>query len=367
MATYYWLGVTGGADNVMNPQNWTLWSPQGVCGYLPDAALTGPSHNDSIYYPQYSPRGELLGPTGGEIQLVNCNVVDDCPVALGLQDDYFKFNANNVDLKVGPSNQQLTNGTSYIELGKHSTASSYANVGVLAGKQHTYWIKGQIKNIGAVNVSRSGYSIVHLKDCEFAQEIAGSSNQIVMWSVVPGINSYDQFYVYDTTTGYNGIYNDTTNGVVNIYSGFSQHLSETLHVKLKGGGGVVNFLESSYTGPSGPNEISRSYIHNLVIEGTKNGPTVNINHGADIVKLSQYGGIVNFNQAPSVNSTVVQRGFMYPSNSKLNVNTPTVTIGANGDYTIFDVLDTPYVPEFKFTGNWNLTMIPGDSGICGPN
>lgn len=385
MAIYYWLGITGACGNVNNPENWTTWNPQGTCGFLPPASLTGPGFNDTVYftkftvsgacygvsyYPQVAPQGQMLGRTGtfeGQNFLV-AKVFDDCPVTLGTSDHYFKFQTASLELQVGENNSQLTNNsTSYIDVSKNSlSAFDYPNISINAGKTHTYWIKGQAKNLSAVTVSRSSRSIVHLKDIEFA---VPTSAAISIYNISSAL-AYDVFYLYDTTTGYNGFYGKG-NGTFNINSGYSQSLDTMIHGKLDSSANqscTIQFLPSGYSGPSGPNELSRSYIQSLKLLGTKTSNNVYVSHGVDFVNLEIFGGSVNFNQSLDTNNTVVQKGFMYGQTSKITATTPTVTIGANGDFTIYDNNTAgTYVPDVVLNGNWNMDLIPGPQGLCGPN
>ena len=386
MANYYWLGVTGACGNVNNPANWTLWTPQGACGFLPPAALTGPGYGDSVYftrftvsgacygvdyYPQVAPQGQMLGRTGTAAgqHFENLWFEDNCPVPLGAADHYFKFNARFVSLNLGADNTQMNNQTSYIDVGKNSSYALYASIGINAGRSHTYWIKGQARNVNTVIVSRPSYATVHLKDMEFAVPLETS---ISAFPVTNNYPSNDIFYLYPTTTGYNG-FKLKGNAAFNIYSGYSQSQDTILYgesyAETTGNTCIVNFLASGYSGPSGSNELSRSYIQNLKLTGnSKLTNIVNVNHGVDFVNLQVNAGTVNFNQANDTNATVVQKGYMYGATSKITATNPTVAIGSNGDFTIMEpTFSSSYAPDITLKGNWIMDLNPGLAGACGPN
>lgn len=382
MANYYWLGVTGACGNVNNPANWTLWSPQGACGFLPLAAATGPAYNDTVYftrfsvsgacygvdyYPQVSPQGQMYGRTGAAApqNFLSVKVADDCPVPIGTSNHYFKFNADAVELRISADNPQATTATSYLDIGKHANRTSYCQVDVNAGKLHTYWIKGQVRSVASVSISRASNSIMHFKDLEFADP----TGQILIWQVSPSIFSADKFYLYDTTTGYNKFY-VSGNGQINIYNGYSQSLDTTNTGTIdtnSNHNAVVNFLPAEYSGACGPNQLTRTYINELIMKGNKTTSTANVNHGVDFVNVKLQGGTINFSQSADTDASVVQKGYMYSATSKIVAANPTVSIGSNGDFTIMDNSNSTFAPDITLKGNWNIDLNPGVIGVCGPN
>lgn len=385
MANYYWLGVTGACGNVNNPTNWTLWTPQGACGFLPPAAATGPGYGDSVYftrftvsgacygvnyYPQVAPQGQMLGRTGTAVgqHFGILSLEDDCPVPLGTSENYFKFNAQNVNLKVGADNQQNVNQNFYLDVGKNSSfAGSYPTIAINCARPNTFWVKGQAKNLGSAIVSRSSYATVHMKDLEFAVESPYSVYTLV---ISPSIPSYDTFYFYDTTTGYNG-FSFKGNATAYINSGYSQSLDTMIYGESKVDNpqlaSTIHFLTPGYCGENGANSFTRSYIQNLKLTGnSKTTNVVNVGHGVDFINLQINSGTVNFIQNDDTNATVVQKGYMYGATSKITATTPTVAIGSNGDFTIYDApSSTSYTPDITLRGNWIMDLNPGLPGICG--
>jgi len=383
MANYYWLGITGASGNVNNPANWTLWSPQGACGFLPPAAATGPAYNDSVYftrfnvsgacygvdyYPQISPQGQMYGRTGAAApqNFLSVKVADDCPVPIGTSDHYFKFNADAVELRISADNPQATTATSYLDIGKHATRTSYCSVDVNAAKLHTYWIKGQLRKMAAVSISRASYSVVHLKDAEFTDQFTTGA---FIWQVYPNVLAADKFYLYDTTTGYNSFY-VSGNGNINIYNGYSQSYDNSISGTIdtnSNHNAVVNFLPAEYSGASGPNQLTRTYINELFMKGNKTSCTANVNHGVDFINVRLHGGTINFSQSIDTDVSVVQKGYMYSATSKIVATNPTVAIGSNGDFTIMDNSNSTFAPDITLKGNWNIDLNPGALGVCGPN
>ena len=292
----------------------------------------------------------------------------DCPVPLGTSASYFKFRANEITINVNSDNAELSGASaySYIDVMDSSgITQANARISAISRKQHTYYIKGVVSHITAlINSNVASYSIFELENLEFTRN---SPNNITLRTLAPSATSFDKVYLYPTTIGFNGVYAEGSNIEVNIKKGFSVTTDDNKNIYLSkaynSGGPILNFLESSYTGGSGPSEVSRSYIGKLSMVGDKSHPTVNVNHGVDIVELVVYGGNINFMQPPTSDSTIVQKGFLYSNTGKIVATEPSVTIGANGDFTVVDPTNVEYIPDITLKGSWNIDLIPG--GVTG--
>jgi len=384
MANYYWLGVTGGCGNVNNPANWTLWSPQGACGFLPPAAATGPAYNDTIiftkfnvsgacygvdYYPQVQPIGQIYGRTGPNAiqQFLLTKVEGDYPLGLGTSTNYFKFNSTTIELNSNPSNTLAANKLSYIDVGKHTLVTGnqyYPSIFVNSGVVHTYYIKGQARYLYSYPNNYTTRAAIHLRNLE----LTSGNNETSIWITPltgPNITSMDSIYLYDTTTGYNG-FEVGGNATVFIYEGFSQSLETTLQAGLNPLYSThtpqLIFANSGYCGPD--MQYPRSYISNLVTAvGTKTSCSITLSHGVDIVNLELKGGnLSNYTPAES-NGSVVQRGYMHGLNSAIVTYYPTLTLGANGSFVVYDNSQQTYKPDITFRGNMTVYMNPGPNGI----
>lgn len=397
MATYYWLGYTGETSgNVNNAANWTLWAPQGVCGFLPVAAATIPRENDTViftrynvsgttynvsYFPQYPPLGTMsgyCGATQSQVQYFNrVDVLGDCPVSLGKEGTVFTFRTRELNMTTNSNNTALDNWpTSNISLQSSSglTGKVDAVITITAKKPHNYKIKGYAQAIQTnPNITELTYAYIYLDKFELTR---GATYGIVHNILAVQNNSpqtvqgNDVWNISSSVTGVNGMRVTKLGTTVNIDKGFAVNApAEILVVKFGdiNNGPYINFLETGYSGEKGDLEIARTYISRLGVAGNKSAPVVTIRHGTDIVKLDQYGGYVNFAQTPNTSDpTVVQSGLMNASTSKMSINDGSASFGANGDFILQNSFDnaTSYTPDITLSGAWVLDLNPsGSTGV----
>lgn len=374
MATYYWLGITGSgvSGNVNTLANWTLWSPNGACGFIPPAALTGPGLNDSIiftrfnvsgtcygvdYYPQVAPLGVMTGRTGGGVQHFNIvQVLTLCPVSLGSSDSYFKFNASQITLGIDSSSAVPNNSQSFINVNRGSTGYDYPAINITAyGKQHTYNITGVIKKITTPSIVSSNIATINLTDATINDNIYDYSTGSVL-----GAATYNLYSVGGT---FDILESRSRNTTFNIYPGIDIVAPNIVSVTDS----TINFVEGGYSGGSGPDNYPRTNMNLTTSSTTKSYPTINVNHTVDFEYLKLNGGNINFNQLPTENTSTVTTGSMNISTSKITSNSESVTIANGSEFFLFGdgTVTTQYTPDVTLKGNWSMTLLPTTTGLSG--
>ena len=384
MATFYWLGVTGASGNVNNVVNWTTWAPFGLCGFLPTHANRIPQDGEPIIFTKYSvlgacygietypivaPQGPMLGYSGG-IQYFSSVVVNpECPVPLGASGSYFRFRTASLALNVGVGACGAPAGSaSYIDLVDGSGVTrANASVVIIAGKTHTYRIKGTASSVSTwPNTPYSTYATVHLENFE----LTSPSYATIVSYGSSTIRNYDVFHVYSTTTGYNGMLSAASDSGFVVHRGYASggDISEIRLYSPPLGGPSVTFEEDTGYEGATASDLSRTYIENIKCDqagGLSNQkPSIVIKHGVDINNLQMYSGKVSFAQYPTADATSVQEGFMYAENASLEILHPgTVSLGTNGSFNLISNGTSSYNPNISLKGNWVMDLTP--AGVCG--
>jgi hypothetical protein len=384
MATFYWLGVTGASGNVNNVVNWTTWAPFGLCGFLPTHANRIPQYNEPIIFTKYSvlgacygvdtypivaPQGPMLGFSGGNQYFSSVQVNPECPVPLGDRASYFRFRTDGLYLNVGAGTCGApADSASYIDLVDASGITRpNASVVILAGKAHTYKIKGTARSVSTwPSVPFSTYATVYLENLE----LTTPSQTTISAYGRPTIRNYDVFHVYSTTTGYNGIYSDGSDTGIVVHRGYASGLDISIIqlVSHSLGGPTVTFEEDTGYEGATASDLSRTYVERLrCISGggiSNQHPNVVVKHGVDMNRLELYTGKVSFAQYPTADATSVQEGFMYAENTSLEILHPgTVSLGTNGSFDFISNGTSSYTPNISLKGNWTMDLTP--AGVCG--
>ena len=386
MATFYWLGVTGASGNVNNVVNWTNWAPFGLCGFLPTHANRIPQDNEPIIFTKYSvlgtcygvetypivaPQGPMLGYSGGIQHFSSVVVNPECPVPLGASGSYFRFRTASLALNVGVTTGAPAGYASYIDLVDGSGVTrENANITIIAGKTHTYRIKGTAKTISTwPSVPFSTYSIVYLENMELTSPFPAT---IKLHSAgAPGtIRRYDEFHVYSTTTGYNGMYSTASDSSFVVHRGYasSDVISEIRLYSSPLGGPTLTFEEDTGYEGATASDLSRTYVENLQCDAfggiSNQKPSVVVKHGVDMNNLQMYSGKVSFAQFPTADATSVQEGFMYAENASLEILHPgTVSLGTNGSFILVSNGTSSYTPNISLKGSWVMDLT--GAGVSG--
>jgi hypothetical protein len=394
MATYYWLGVTGGTAGVGNvnlPQNWSLWSPSGVSGAtLPQSSTTIPKYlSDVVFtkylingdqYPKYSPIGimqGICGPySGTTFQYFNSVTVRaECPVSIGGTGEYFSVACKTYKHESGVTFSYI-NDTNYIEfLYTGLTLNSYNSASFKLFKGLTFYVKGTAKTIQSL----SGFpSQIPQEKSRFYTNDLTIDDQLYVDDpdALPGDKPISLFFRGNSVVNVGpscnvGIFRIyvAERGVLNIEKGFSANLITVQ--KLNEYTPIVNFIPELANGSD--LSVTRTNIQYFEIlrdtTSSGEGPIVNINHGVDIVNYYHIGGIVNFNQDPTADSVVIQKGLHDCRFSTTTAQNLTASIGVNGDFIVYgDEQFQPYGYEnnikFALNGTWKykLTSKPGYTG-----
>ena len=373
MATYYWLGTTGAgvSGNVNNLANWTIWSPNGACGFVPPAAVTGPGLNDTViftrynvsgdcygvsYYPQVAPEGVMLGRTGGGTQhFFALNVYGDCPVPMGSSTNDFRFNARTVTFVTDTTSSLPANSESYIKVDRGSAAYTYPQISIQAPKAHTYNIKGNIRSIATATVSAANNATIN---------------------VIGNATIQDNIYLFQN---YDNVLNSTTinliscggtfdileyrcrNSTINIYPGIDVASPNKILLDRA----TLNFIQPGYSG--GENQYPRTDINLETTSYTKDYPNINVNQFVSFENLTLNGGTINFNQLPSENPSSVIDGSMKVAVSRITAVAESVNLGSGGAFYLLGdgTTTTSFTPDIQLKGNWALTVIPTTTGLSG--
>jgi len=372
MATYYWLGVTGSSGNVNNPSNWTIWSPVGACGFLPQAAATGPAANDTIvftrfnvsgacygvnYYPQVSPQGQMYGRTGaGALQhFASVQVLSDCPVPMGSESVYFKFNATTISLNTTDSSALPNSTQSYIDVNRGSASYAYPAVTIVAQKAHTYNIKGTMQRISTPNTPTSTNNATinlngaTINDTIFVIQVSEASPNNTTYNIISCGGTYD---IRE---------HRSRNATFNIYPGNDVVSPNKIYLERS----TLNFIQPGYSGSE--NNYPRTDINLETISPTKDYPNINVNQFVSFENLKLDGGTINFLQLPSENPSSVTSGSMKVTTSRITTNSESVSLGSGGEFLLFGdgTQATAYTPDIQLSGNWAITLLPTAVGASG--
>jgi len=373
MATYYWLGITGAgvSGNVNNLANWTIWSPNGACGFVPPAAITGPGANDTVvftkfnvsgacygvsYYPQIAPEGVMLGRTGGGIQHFNAvQVLGDCPVPMGSSTSYFKFNSTTVALYTDPTSSLAANSQSYMHVGRGSASYLYPQLSVYAPKAHTYNIKGTMRSIGSVSVVSVNNAVINVVDN------ATIEDSITLFQVSDNVLNSTTVNLISCNGTFNISDNKCRNSTVNVYPGIDVVSPNKILLDRA----TLNFIQPGYSGEE--NSYPRTDINLETTSYTKDYPNINVNHFVSFENLKLNGGTINFNQLPSENPSSVTDGSMKVAVSRITAVAESVNLGSGGAFYLLGdgTTTTSYTPDIQLKGNWALTNIPTTTGLSG--
>lgn len=373
MATYYWLGTTGAgvSGNVNSLANWTIWSPNGACGFIPPTAATGPGLNDTViftrynvsgacygvnYYPQVAPLGVMLGRTGGGIQHFNSvQVLGDCPVPLGSSDSDFKFNSTTINFTTDPTSSLAANSQSYMNLGRGSAAYLYPQLSVYSPKAHTYNVKGTIRSLSTVTVSAVNNAVINMVNnatIEDSISLFQVSDAVPNSTTVNLISCNGTFTISDYKC---------RNSTINVYPGIDVVSPNKIILDRA----TLNFVQPGYSGEE--NSYPRTDINLETVSYTKDYPNINVNHFVSFENLKLNGGTINFNQLPSENPSSVTDGSMKVAVSRITAVAESVNLGSGGAfYLIGDgTTTTSYTPDIQLKGNWALTALPSTTGLSG--
>lgn len=383
MALYYWLGQTGNG-NVNLAANWSLWGPTGATATIPPSSSTIPKYNDSVrfskytigatglYLPIYGPSGQLnglCGPAGNTAAqfLLSVQIDENCPVPIGTTASYFKFRTQSLNLNVGGPGVGPT-PPSYIDLLSGSgVTQANTTINVFAKRDYSYYIKGVADKIFITNsASAASYSRLYLADLELTA---------TAWTITdvasPNYNSYDKIYVYPTTTASAAAIKLYGKGVeLHIEKGFSWSDGEIyLYADASGSVGPQLFFDVETIGSTasgGPTSSSRTYMKYLyTYSATKNFPKVFVNHGVDFVYLDHNGGVVNFNQEPTNDTCVVQKGQVNAAYAKITSPNGTVNLGSNGGIVVQNTAqNTPDIVLGNIS-NYVISPVSGYTGYPG--
>ena len=383
MALYYWLGQTGNG-NVNLAANWSLWGPTGATATLPPSSSTIPKYNDSVkfskytigatglYFPIFGPSGQLnglCGPAGNTAAqfLLSVQVDDDCPVALGSSASYFKFRTQSLKLNVGTAGIGSTL-PSYIDLlSGDGVTQANTTITVFAKKEYDYYIKGVADRIYITNTAAiPSYSRLYLANLELTA---------AAWTITdvpsPNYNSYDKIYLYPTTSASTAAIKLYGKGIeLHVQKGFSWSEGEVyLYADNTGSVGPQMFFDVETIGSTasgGPTSSSRTYMKYLYTYGaTKIFPKVFVNHGVDFVYLDHNGGVVNFNQEPTDDTCVVQKGQINAAYAKITSPYGTVNLGSNGGIIVQNTAqNTPDIVLGNIS-NYVISPVLGYTGSPG--
>jgi hypothetical protein len=367
MATYYWLGAVSG--NVNDRYNWTLYNP-GFTG--PTAANTRPPAGSNVIFskfqgvcgyagitnlPSYGPCGFFYGATssGTTAQyVVDFTVTPQFDKTMGSTGTYLSFFAKTINI-----NRGVTSSTLY----------NYLNVYDSPGA--SYSAANATLKVDARNQSSTIKTFNYVKGT-LASALIG---------YVPGVSNGSNNYFYDCTIE-NSIQESSWNGVANnnIVISPSTTLTAT-NINLNGNStslivergtsvldgtitcnniGSVDFPPFGASGPSGAdNALARTYILQMVLNGTPSKPTVDIRHGADIYKFFIQGGDVRFSAFND--PTIIRGGILNASNAKISSNyDDSVTILDSSQYADGFILYTPSQTHthqpISLRGKYNLRL-----------
>lgn len=371
MATYYWLGISGSSGNVNTAANWTIWSPQGACGFLPPSAATGPGLNDTViftrynvsgscygvpYYPRVSPQGVMLGRTGGGLQhFASVQVFGDCPVPLGASAD-FKFNATTISLETQDNTNSVpAYSESNIHVGRANASYGYPAISITSAKLHTYNIKGIAQHITVPSTSTTpNNAIINLPDTT-----VHSSLLVVQGN--PNVSNNSVFNIISCGGTYDILEYRARNAVFNMYPGNDVVSPNIIHLERC----TFNFVEPGYSGSE--NNYPRTDINLRTQSQVKDYPTINVAQYVSFENLRLDGGNINFVQLPSENPSVVTSGSMNVQSSRITANSESVSLGSGGEFFVYGdgTVSTSYTPDIQLKGNWAITLLPTIVGASG--